>query len=256
MLTDSHCHLSELPPDELKGVLERARENGVTTLVAIGAGYGFEGNVKTLNIANAHDHIYCALGMHPHDAKDVTDENLEKLRSLIKANKKVCAVGEIGLDYHYMNSPKEVQQKVLRQFVQLACEAKKPVAIHNRACGDDCVMILKQEKAGTMGGVAHCFSESKELAQKYLDLGFYISFSGIITFKKAHDLREVVKYVPLDRMLIETDSPFLAPEPYRGKQNEPAFVRLVAEKVAQVKEISFEEMANKTTENAKKLFKL
>lgn len=254
MLTDAHCHLSELSEQELDDVLKEALASGVTTLIAVGAGYGFDDNLKTVNITKKYETVFCALGMHPHDAKDVTDENFLKLKKLISENKKVVSVGEIGLDYHYRHSPEEVQQQVLRRFSQLALEVKKPVMIHDRDCGDDCVNILTEENARDAGGMAHCFTGSLELAKKYLNLGFYISFSGIITFKKSEEVREIVKMVPMDRLLIETDAPFLAPVPLRGQKNQPAYVKYVAEHVAQIKNLQFEEVAKITTENAKSLF--
>lgn len=253
---DSHCHLSELSAQDLDATLTRAREAHVSTLIAIGAGYGFADNLKTLEIATAHANIYCALAMHPHDAKDVTAENSATLEKLIRENSKVCAVGEVGLDYHYMHSDKDLQLKVLRQFAQLARRVQKPLVIHDRDCAFDCVDLLREEKAQEMGGVVHCFTGSKELAQRYLDLGFYVSFSGIITFKKADELREVVKMMPMDRLLIETDSPFLAPVPHRGKKNEPAFVQLVAEEVARIKNASVQEVSEMTCKNTKKLFRI
>jgi len=256
MFIDSHCHLSELSPKELQETIDAAKKNGVDILVAIGAGYGYEDNLKTLQIANEHDNIYCALAMHPHDAKDVTDKNFFELSNLIQNHDKVRAVGEIGLDYHYMHSPKETQQKILRQFIQLALQVQKPVVIHDRDCGDDCVSILKHETADQIGGVVHCFTGNQNLAKKYLDLNFYISFTGIITFKKSEDLREVVKMVPFEKMLIETDSPFLAPVPFRGKKNQPAYVKHVAECIAQIKGVSVEKVAEMTTANAKSFFKI
>lgn len=255
-LIDSHCHLAGLPAEALGETLRRAKEAGVDTLIAIGAGSGFKDNLKTLRIANTHKNIYCTLGMHPHDAKEVKEEHLQSLSKLISRNKTVKAVGEIGLDYHYLNSPKETQQRVLRRFIWLAHEVKMPLVIHDRDTGDACVTILKEENARERGGVAHCFTGSPALARAYLDLGFYISFSGIITFKNAATLREVVKQVPLERMLLETDAPFLAPVPYRGKKNEPAYVKYVAECVVGLKGVSFEEVAMKTTENAIRLFNL
>lgn len=253
-LIDAHCHLSELSSQELEETLFRAKVSGVDTLIAIGAGYGFDDNAKTLTIANAHENIYCALAMHPHDADKVTDDNFKLLTEMISSNPKVCAVGEIGLDYHYMNSPKEQQQKVFQNFIEFAKAVKKPVVIHDRDCGYECIDTLKRLDAGPNGGMVHCFSGSQDMAHKYLDLGFYVSFTGIITFKKADDLRAVVKSVPLDRMTIETDSPFLAPVPFRGKKNEPGYVKHVAECVAQIKGVTFEEVAENTTRNARKLF--
>lgn len=255
MLIDAHCHLSELDEAQLDGVLLRAQENGVGLLMAIGAGYGVDDNGKTFNIAQTHANVYCSLGIHPHDAKLITDENFAALKALM-TNDKVKAVGEIGLDYHYMNSTRDEQIKVLRRFVQLAHEVKKPVMIHDRDCGTECVDILREEKADVCGGMVHCFSGNAELARRYLDLGFYVSFSGIITFKKAHELREVVKIVPRDRILVETDAPFLTPEPHRGKTNEPAYVKHVAERMAQICGLSFEEICDITTENAKRFFRI
>lgn len=254
MLIDAHCHLSGLSPEELSEQLASAEAAGVEKLVAIGAGYGYEDNLKTLKIAKEHDHIFCALAMHPHDAGDVNDENFKELSEMIASEAKVRAVGEIGLDYHYMNSPKEVQKKVLRQFVKLAHQVQKPIVIHDRDCELDCVTILKEEEAPKVGGVVHCFTGTQELADHYLDIGFYISFTGIITFKKAQDLRDVVANVPLERMMVETDSPFLAPVPFRGKQNQPAYVKHVAECVAEVKGISFEEVCEVTKRNTQAFF--
>lgn len=256
MLTDSHCHLSELSEDDLKTTLDRAKQNGVTTLIAIGAGYDVSGNEKTLKIAKQHDHIFCTLGIHPHDAKKVTFENFIALEKLICENKKVVGVGEIGLDYCYLNSAKDVQQDVLRRFAKLAKKVGKPVMIHDRDSGFDCVDILQHEGLDACGGVAHCFTGSKELAQRYLDLGFLISFSGIITFKNAQAVRDVVRFVPLEKILIETDSPFLAPVPFRGKPNEPAYVKFVAEKVAEIKGKTFQTVCEVTSQNCKNLFRL
>ncbi len=255
MLTDTHCHLSELTDSQLEAVLTNAEQNDVSRMIAIGAGYGVEQNCKTLDIAQRYPHIFCALGMHPHDAKDVTPENLAQLGDLIKSSPKVVAVGEIGLDYHYMNSDKITQQRVFEDYIDLALGAKKPVVIHDRDCDFDAVNTLKAKGADQIGGIVHCFSGTWELAQRYLDLGFYVSFSGIITFKKADDLREVVKKVPLERLLIETDSPFLAPVPYRGKTNEPAYVKFVAQEMARLRGVSYEDIGKQTTENAKRLFK-
>lgn len=256
MLIDAHCHLSQLSEEELKAVLKTAKENGVEKLVAIGSGYGLDDQLKTLNIASEHDHIFCTLATHPHDAKELDDKKFTELSRLVANHHKVVAVGEIGLDFHYMHSPKDIQENVMRRFVELACQVNKPVVIHDRECGDACLNILRENCANDLRGMVHCFSGDEGLAKKYLDIGFVVSFTGIITFKKSQALREVVKMVPLDRMTIETDSPFLAPEPHRGKTNQPAYVKYVAECIAQIKGISFEEVARITSENAIKLFGL
>jgi TatD DNase family protein len=253
MLTDLHCHLNELSEDDLSGVLERAKAAGVSQFMAIGAGYEFAANAKTLAIAEKYPQVYCALGMHPHDARLVTDDTIEQIRQMAKSPR-VKAIGEIGLDYHYLHSPKEDQRRVLADFVRLAHELKKPLVIHDRDCGDELIDILRAEGAEKLGGMVHCFTGAEDLARKYLDLGFIVSFTGIITFKKSDALREVVKMVPLDRITVETDSPFLAPMPHRGKKNEPAYVRLVAEAVAAIKGVSVEELARVTHANIQRVF--
>lgn len=254
MLIDTHCHLSRLSDEDVQLQIDAAKAQGVEWLVAIGAGYGIEDNFKTLHIANNHANIVCALAMHPHDAKDVDEASFQRLKQMIATEPKVRAVGEVGLDYHYMQSPKEVQIDVLRQFADLAHDIKKPLVIHDRDCDFECVDLLEAHKARDIGGVVHCFTGSIELAQRYLDLGFLISFTGIITFKKADELRDVVRFVPLDRMMVETDSPFLAPVPFRGKPNQPAYVRHVAEAVAGIKGVSLDVVAQTTTANACQLF--
>jgi len=253
MLTDAHCHLNELSPEELAGVLARARANGVSRFIAIGAGYGLEANEQTLKIARSQPDIQCALGMHPHDAQLVTDEVFADLKRL-SADPIVRAIGEIGLDYHYEHSPRQIQRDVLVRFIHLAKELGKPIVIHDRDCEDECIDILRSEGANKIGGMVHCFTGSEALARKYLDLGFIVSFTGIITFKKSDALRDVVKMVPLDRLTVETDSPFLAPMPHRGKKNEPAHVRLVAEAVAAIKGLTFEEVSEATQTNVERLF--
>ncbi|MBU0504616.1 TatD family hydrolase [bacterium] len=256
MLTDTHCHLSGLSEEEINTVLKNAQDNGVDRLIAIGSGYGFEDNIQTVSLTKKHDNVFCSLGIHPHEACTMTTESFRALKDLITTENKVVAVGETGLDYHYMHSPKDVQQMVFSHFIHLAKEAKKPLVVHDRKCADECVQLIKSEAKGAVTGVVHCFSGTKKLAQQYLDIGFMISFTGVITFKKAHELRAVVKMVPLDRLMIETDAPFLAPIPYRGKKNEPAYVKYVAECVAQVKGLSFDEIAKATTGNAERFFGL
>lgn len=257
MLIDSHCHLSfkDYADTGIEDILKHAQESGVTQMITIGAGEGFEGNQKAIQLAQQYPEIYCTVGIHPHDAKIVTPDIVCQVEELAK-NEKVVAIGEIGLDFHYENSPKEVQEKIFDQFVKLAQKIKKPIVIHDRDAGDKTWQILKDNEVKENEVMIHCFTGTMDLAKKYLDLGCYLSFTGIITFKKAQDLREVVKITPLEKLLIETDSPYLAPNPYRGKRNEPAYVKYVAEKVGEIKGVSFEEVAAATTSNAKSFFKL
>ena len=277
MLIDSHCHLSfkDYAEADLPEILRHASDNGVGTLINVGAGEGYEGNERALDLTKRYCNspqgelcypaIYATVGIHPHDAKIVTPEILEKIE-LLAQNPKVVAIGEIGLDFYYEHSPREVQEKVFPQFIDLALRLKKPVMIHDRSAGERTYEILRDNspppplkvRGGERGSYAmiHCFTGTMELAKKYLDLGCYLSFTGIITFKKSVELREIVKMVPLERMLIETDSPYLTPEPHRGKKNEPAYVKQVAEKVAELKGISFEEVAKATSENAKRFFQI
>jgi TatD DNase family protein len=207
-------------------------------------------------LAEQYDFISTTVGVHPHEAKLVTDAFYEKLEQAC-THPKVVAWGEIGLDYHYDNSPRDVQREVFRQQLRRARRRGLPVIIHSRAAEEDTITILRAEwgDAG-LPGIMHCFSGSAELAQAAIDLGFLISFSGIVTFKTAGDLRQVARALPLDKILIETDSPFLAPVPHRGRRNEPAFVVEVARCLAQVKGIATEEVARRTTLNFKRLFKL
>ena len=256
MLIDTHCHLAGLNTEEIAALLAEAKLNDVGHLVAIGSGYGFADNMITVNLCKQHSNISCALGMHPHEAATVTEEHFTLIKNEALQNKNVLAIGETGLDYHYMHSSKEAQQKVFTRFIHLAGEVQKPLIIHDRECGDDCVTFIKNEGGGKARGVVHCFSGDEALAKKYLDLDFMISFTGIITFKKADALRAVVKMVPLDKIMIETDSPFLAPLPFRGKKNQPAYVKYVAQQIAHIKEKSYDDIAAITTKNACRFFAL
>lgn len=257
MLIDSHCHLSfkDYPSEEIPDLLKRAAANYVTTLINIGAGDAFEGNAAALDLAQKYSNIFCTVGIHPHDAKIVDAGMVRQIEEMAK-NPKVVAIGEIGLDFHYLHSPQDIQENVFQQFIELAKKVDKPIMIHDRDALDRTHDILRSHQIPIGRIMIHCFTGTMELAKKYLALGCLISFTGIITFKKADELREVVKMVPLDQMLIETDSPFLTPDPFRGKRNEPAHVRLVAEKVAEIRGISLEEVAKQTTQNAIRFFNL
>jgi TatD DNase family protein len=212
-------------------------------------------NTEAVALAARFENVYATVGMHPHDAKDVSAEDLAKLRELI-VHSKVVAVGETGLDYYYSHSPHDVQRRVFTQFIYIARETRLPIVVHEREAAVESAELLRREGAGELRGVIHCFTGDYNAARAYLDLGFYLSFTGIITFKNAEPLREVVRRVPLERMLVETDSPYLTPVPHRGKRNEPAYVRWVAEMIARIKAICLEEVAETTTGNAAALFKI
>lgn len=253
MLTDTHTHLDAEQFDEDRGeVIQRALDNGITRIINIG--FNRETIPTSMQLAEKYDFIYSAVGWHPQDAKDMTSEDLDWIESLC-SHPKVVAIGEIGLDYYWDTSPKEVQQTVLREQIRLARRVKMPIIIHNRDAHQDIIRILKEEKAEEVGGVMHCFSGSWEVAKQCLDMNFYISFGGPVTFKNAKQPKEVLSKVPLDRLLVETDAPYLTPHPFRGKRNETGYVRLVAEAAAEIKQLKLEQIARITTENADKCFK-
>jgi len=253
-LIDSHAHIQGKEyAHEVDAIIERARAAGVEKIIAVGGAGDMSSNTEAIALAASYADVYATVGMHPHDAKDVGDEELRKLKELT-AQSKVVAVGETGLDYYYNHSPHDVQHRVFIQFIHMACETGLPIVIHERDAAKDAAELLRCEGSAELRGVIHCFTGNYEAARAYLDLGFYLSFTGIITFKNAESLRDVVRKVPLDRMLVETDSPYLTPVPHRGKRNEPAFVRFVAETVAKVKGIHFEEVARATSGNTAALF--
>ena len=254
MLIDSHAHIQGKEyAGEIDAVIARARAAGVEKIIAVGGAGDMSSNTEAVALAKTFSDIYATVGMHPHDAKDVGAEELQKLKNLA-AEPKVVAIGETGLDYYYNHSPREVQRRVFGQFIHLARETGLPIVVHERDAAQDVADLLRTEGAGKLRGVIHCFTGNYEAARAYLDLGFYISFTGIITFKNADALRDVVRNVPLERMLVETDSPYLTPVPHRGKRNEPAYVRYVAETVARIKGLSLEEVARVTTQNVRELF--
>ncbi|WLR50893.1 TatD family hydrolase [Bacillus tianshenii] len=254
MLFDTHVHLNaDQFKDDLEETVERAKEAGVTEMVVVG--FDRETIPGAIKIAETYDFIYAAVGWHPVDAIDMTEEDLKWIEELA-AHPKVVAIGEMGLDYHWDKSPQDVQQDVFRKQIRLAKKLNMPIIIHNREATQDIVDILEEEDAAEVGGIMHCYSGSVEIAHKCIDMNFYISLGGPVTFKNAKKPKEVAKEISLEHLLIETDCPFLAPHPNRGKRNEPAYVQLIAEQIAELKGLSYEEVVQKTNENAKKLFKI
>ena len=253
--TDSHAHLTtkKFQRDRDK-VLQFAYEDNVKLVINVVAEGSLESFHRALNFSDKHN-LPTVLGFHPHEARKVEDPMFDDLVRLSE-HPNVVAIGETGLDYHYMFSPKETQEQVFRRTVGIARELKFPLVIHTREADDDCARILKEEKAYEAGGVIHCFSSTEKLAEQCLEMGFVLSFSGIITYRSTKSLANVVRKTPLEKMMIETDSPYLAPIPRRGRRNEPAFVRFVAERIAEIKKVPIEEVARKTTETAIQLFGL
>lgn len=255
MLFDTHAHLDDpaLYPD-IDNVLKRAKEDGVTLINSVGCDW--RSSLLNVHLAEKHpEMIYASVGVHPSEVADIDEQVLAKLLELAKTPR-VIGWGEIGLDYHYENTNKELQQKYLRLQISLAKEAGKPIIIHDRDSHQDVVDILQEEHAGINGGILHCFSGSWEMAKQCLKMGFFISFAGPLTYKNARVPVEVAGKVPLDMVLVETDSPYLTPHPFRGKTNEPARVIYTAEKLAQIRGMDYEEIAEITTANAKRIFRL
>jgi TatD DNase family protein len=256
-LIDSHAHIDGPQFDaDRDAMLARARAAGVSTILAIGTGPGPEKLDAALPFAEAHDWIYTTVGIHPHDAKEVNPSHLETLAKLAQ-HPKVIAFGEIGLDYYYDHSPRDVQDRVFRQQMELARAAKLPIIIHCRDAWDDCLRVLEDAWNPTgLGGILHCFTSTLEHAQRGLNMGFMVSFTGNITYPKAQNIRDVAKALPLSNILIETDSPYLAPQPFRGKRNEPAYVLEVAKALANVRDLDLQETAATTSENFRRFFRL
>jgi TatD DNase family protein len=258
MFVDSHAHIDGHEFDDDRGeVIARAHAAGVSLILNVGTGDPHSGAFeRAVELGNAHESVFTAIGTHPHDARLYDDAAEEKIKNLIN-DEHVIAWGEIGLDFHYDNSPHDVQVDVFKRQLRAARECDLPVVIHTREAEAETIEILQSEYKGAQRrGVFHCFSGSMELAQRALEIGFMISFSGILTFKKADDLRAVAKQVALDRLLIETDCPYLTPIPYRGKRNEPAYVVEVARCLAALHGVELEEMARITSENFNRFFGL
>ena len=256
-LIDSHAHIdAERFSEDRDAMLDRARSAGVTTILAIGTGPGPEKLDAALPYAEAHDWIYTTVGIHPHDAKEVTPQHLDTLAKLAH-HPKVIAWGEIGLDYYYEHSPRDVQETVFRDQMSLAHAAKLPIIIHCRDAWDDCLRVLEDAwKPTGLGGILHCFGSTLDHAKRGLDMGFLISFAGNSTYPKAQNIRDVAKDLPLANILIETDSPYLAPVPYRGKRNEPSYVGEVAKALANVRNSTQVEIAAATAANFRRFFQL
>lgn len=254
MLIDTHCHLQdpELKPD-VEGVLQRAKEAGVEKMICVG--YDMPSSRAAVELARRYKPVYAIVGVHPHDADSYTPEAEKELRQLA-ASPKVVAIGEIGLDYYRDLTPRDLQQEVFIQQIRLAHALKKPIVIHDRDAHEDTLKIIRQEKGGQYGGVMHCFSGHLPMAQELINLNFYISFAGPLTFKNNKKGQEAAAQLPIDRILVETDSPYLSPEPKRGKTNEPANVRYTAQKLADLRGKTLEEIAYLTNLNAHKIFKL
>jgi len=256
-LIDSHAHI-DFPQfaDDRDAMLERARAAGISTLLAIGSGPGPEKLDCAIPFAEQHDWIYATIGVHPHEAKDFRLEHIDQLRKLAQ-HPKVIALGEIGLDYFYDHSPRDVQKNIFHEQMSLAEQAKLPIIIHCRDAWNDCLNMLAEHWRPTgLGGILHCFTSTLEDARRGLDMGFLISFAGNSTYPKAQNIRDVAKGLPLENILIETDSPYLSPQPYRGKRNEPAYVLEVARTLASVRDCSPEEIAAATTGNFRRFFGL
>jgi TatD DNase family protein len=252
-LVDSHCHIDMPQFDaDRKEAVARARDAGVREMLIVGGVDEEHGHRRALRVAQELG-MPASAGVHPHEAKLATEAVYDELRGLAR-DRKIVAIGEVGLDFHYDYSPRPQQREVFRRQVRLAREVGLPLIVHTREADEETAALLEEEGAGETGGVIHCFTGGHELAQRALALGFYISFSGIVAFPRSEVIQEVVRTMPLDRLLVETDSPFLAPPPHRGKRNEPAFVVDVAKKVAAIRGVALEEIAGAAVASYERLF--
>lgn len=254
MFIDSHAHIDDGRFDEdREEIIEAIKKNDVELFINVGA--DLSSSIRSVRLSEEYDFIYASVGVHPHEADSMDDNTVDVLRTFAR-KEKVVAIGEIGLDYHYDNSPRDIQRKRFREQIRLAKEIDLPIIVHSRDAAGDTMDILREEQDGSLRGVLHCYSGSVEQAKEYIDLGFYISLAGPVTFKNARVPKEVAKEVDLDRLLIETDSPYLTPEPYRGKRNNPIYVRHVAEKIAELRDMPVEEIGKITSKNTKELFRI
>lgn len=252
MLIDSHAHLDDKRFNSDRDmIIKNLKTNGIELVVNVGA--DLKSSKSTVELARAHENIYAVVGVHPHSASELNKEAIETLKNYAKEDK-VLAIGEIGLDFYYDNSPREDQRYAFKAQIELAKELDLPIVIHSREADQETFDTIEAAQDGNLKVLLHCYSGSAELAQEYLKLGCYISLAGPVTFKNARVPKEVAKVIPLDRLLVETDSPYLTPEPYRGKRNEPMFVKYVVEEIAELKGVSIEELSSATRENTKKFF--
>lgn len=254
-MIDSHAHIygKEFVADFAE-MMQRSTDAGVDTIIVIGA--DLESSIEAVELAEKHPNLYAAVGIHPHDAAAVTEECYARIIDLAKGSKKVVAIGEIGLDFYRDRSPRADQEGVFRRFIRIARDLDLPVVIHDRDAHERVMAIIREESAADVGGVLHCFSGDLAMARECIELGFYISIPGTVTYPNNHSLHEVVKGVKTENILLETDCPYLSPVPYRGKRNEPAYVRLAAEKVAELKGLTLADVARITTVNTERLFRL
>ncbi len=255
MIIDTHCHLDfpEFKKD-LDGVLKRAEERDVKYIINVAS--SLEGSKKGCDLASKLPQIFASVGIHPHHAEDIRDDSLNIVEDLARTNEKVIAIGEIGLDFYKNLSPKKCQRDLFLSFLELKKKLNLPIIIHSRNAAAETLDILKSEASGFIDGVMHCFSQDTDYMKKILDLGLHISFTCNITFKNASRLRGVVKYAPIDRLVLETDAPFLAPQKYRGKRNEPAYLVYLVEALSLMLNITKEKIEEVTTRNANRLFRL
>lgn len=255
MLFDTHAHLNDDAfKDDLEEIIKRAEESGIKLINVVG--FDDKSIKRALEIAERYENIYLTVGWHPVEAIDFDNSKYEMIKNIALTNKKVIAIGEIGLDYYWDKSPKDIQKEVFKKQIALAKEVKKPIVIHCRDSMGDLLEILKEENAKEIGGIMHCFTGSVESMEIALKENFYISLAGPVTYKNAKNVKEVARCCPIDKLLIETDCPYLPPVPYRGKRNETSYVKYIAQEIADLREISYEKLAKQTFENACKLFKL
>ena len=252
-LVDTHCHLTSLSHGTTEEILARAQEAFVTRCVSIGASDGLNSAYEALSLAKAHKNVWCSVGIHPHDAGNTIE--IETLEDIV-GDSLVVAIGETGLDFYRDWAPADKQRELFERTIAFARKHKKPLIIHSRSAGEECLETLTRLQARDVGGVFHCYAENAEFAKKLADTNFLVSYPGALTFKSAHAVREIAAAIPLEQIMLETDAPYMAPEPFRGKPNEPAHVLQIAQAMAKVKDISIQEVARVTTSTAKRFYNL